>query len=744
MHLNPLISDLALITILAGVITLLFKILKQPVVLGYIVAGFLASANFPFLPSVQDTGSIHIWGEIGIIFLLFALGLEFSFKKLIHVGGGSAISALFIVGGMMIVGYVTGKLMGWSQMDAIFLGGMLCMSSTTIIIKAFDDLGLKNRKFATTVFGVLIVEDLFAIVLMVVLSSLAVSQSFDGKFISETIFKLVFFLTLWFLTGLYLIPLFLKKMKQYLNAETLLVVAIGLCLGMVVVANLVGFSSALGAFIMGSILAETIEAESIEKIIKPVKDLFGAVFFVSVGMLVDLGELSQYILPIFIITLVVIIGQILFAGTGVLVSGQPLKVAIQSGFSLTQIGEFAFIIASLGTSLKVTSSFLYPIVVAVSVITTFTTPFMIKLSEPFHAWVERKMSPRLREFVLRLGDGAKPVNRQSDWDEMARRTTIHMVLHLIILSGMIWISFKFYDPYLRHLWGKEIGRIVAATTTLMAMAPLLWSMAFKRTVRKELFRSMWMDSRYNHGPLITIAVTRTITAAVMAMMVFVHYFSWRWGTLVGFLVMCFIAFLFSKQIKRTILHLEKTLIRNLSAREEAKSTKINNIIHDVHMAEFTVSPDSELIGRYLYKADFRNQYGVSLVSIHRGSQYINIPGARDQLMPFDQIRVVGNDDQIKRFGPLVEKVETVELNPKAAEGVVMRSITIDQHSMFVGKTLKESNFHAAHCLIISIERQDRTFVNPVADTVLLAGDLVTIVGQKEKLQSIIQGFCAIG
>lgn len=743
MHLNPLITDLALIMILAGIITLLFKVMKQPVVLGYIVAGFLASSHFPFIPSVQEVGSIHIWGEIGIIFLLFALGLEFSFKKLLHVGGSSLIAALFIVIGMMLTGFAAGNMLGWGLMDSIFLGAMISMSSTTIIIKAFDDMGLKNQKFALTVFGVLVVEDLFAIILMVILSSIAITKSIDGGFITESVFKLIFFLTLWFLTGLYLIPLFLKRIKRLLNAETLLVIAVGLCLGMVVIANRVGFSSALGAFIMGSILAETIEAEHIERLVKPVKDLFGAVFFVSVGMLVDMSELSHYILPIVVITIVVIAGQILFGGTGVLVSGQPLKVAIQSGFSLAQIGEFAFIIASLGMTLGVTSSFLYPIVVAVAVITTFTTPFIIRLAEPAHRAIERRMPDRWRELIEHFSAGKNTINRKSDWEFMLKRTYRHLIIHAIILGGIIWVSFKFLSPYLNGLLGYQIGHILAATITLLVMAPLLWSMAFKRTIPKELLQSMWIDTRYNHGPMIAINISRTAIAALFSMVVFVHYFSFRMGTPIGFVVLCVLAFIFSRQIRRGIIHLEKTLMHNWNARDEIKSPIINNLIHDVHMADFTVSPESELIGRYLYKADFRNHYGVSIVSIHRGSRYINIPGPRDQLMPFDEIRVVGNDEQIKKFGPLVEKAELAVSKADQHTGVVMRNLTINEHSLFVGKTLRESNFQAANCLIISIEKRNRQFVTPTADTVLSAGDLLTIVGQKDKLDSIIQGFCAV-
>jgi CPA2 family monovalent cation:H+ antiporter-2 len=379
-HLPTLITDLAFILVAAGIISIVFKWLKQPVVLGYIIAGLLASPQIPFLPTVIDEANIQTWADIGIIFLLFALGLDFSFKKLMHVGVTAFITTLTIVIFMMTLGYITGMFLGWKHMDSLFLGGMLCMSSTMIIIKIFDDFGLKKQKFAGIVLGILIVEDLFAVLLMVLLSTLAISKHFEGTEMLSSIFKLVEFLLFWFLTGIFLIPTFLKKAKKYLNDETLLVVSLGLCFGMVILATEAGFSSALGAFVMGSILAETMEAERIEHLVQPVKNLFGAVFFVSVGMMIDLSILGQYILPIMIISSVVIIGQITFGSLGVLLSGQPLKVAIQSGFSLSQIGEFSYIIAALGLSLGVIAPHLYPIIVAVSVITIFISPYIVKLS----------------------------------------------------------------------------------------------------------------------------------------------------------------------------------------------------------------------------------------------------------------------------------------------------------------------------------------------------------------------------
>ena len=400
-ELAPLISDLALILICAGVMTLVFKKLKQPLVLGYVVAGFLASPHVPFTPSVIEQASVKVWADIGVIFLLFALGLEFSFKKIVKVGGPAVIAACTVIFCMIMLGVGVGSTFGWSQMDSLFLGGMIAMSSTTIIYKAFDDLGLRKKQFTGLVLSILILEDILAIVLMVMLSTMAVRHNFEGTQMLESVAKLLFFLILWFVVGIYAIPLLLKKCRKLMSEETLLIVALALCFGMVVLAARTGFSAAFGAFIMGSILAETVEAERIERLVTPVKDLFGAIFFVSVGMMVDPAMIVEYAVPILVITLAVIVGQALFGTLGVLLAGQPLKTAMQCGFSLTQIGEFAFIIASLGVSLHVTGEFLYPIVVAVSVITTFLTPYMIRLAEPASNYVDSHLPERWKNFLSR-------------------------------------------------------------------------------------------------------------------------------------------------------------------------------------------------------------------------------------------------------------------------------------------------------------------------------------------------------
>ena len=381
-HVPALVSDLALILVMAGIVTVIFKKLQQPLVLGYIVVGIIAGPYIDLLPSISDKTNISTWADIGVIFLLFALGLEFSIKNLMNVGASAFITAFTEVISMLTIGFIFGKMVGWGNVESIFLGGMLSMSSTTIIIKAFDDLNVRNQKFTGIVFGTLVVEDIVAILMMVLLPTIAVSQQFAGMEMIESFFKLGFFMVLWFLVGIFLIPSLLKKLRPLLTEEMLLIISLGLCLGMVVFAVRVGFSAALGAFVMGSILSGTAEGPKIEHMIKSLKDFFGAVFFVSVGMLVDPHALLDYWGTILIITLVVVLFKPVCSALGVLISGQDLKVSVQSGMSLAQIGEFAFIIASVGVSQKVISEYIYPIIVAVSVITTFTTPYFIKGAEP--------------------------------------------------------------------------------------------------------------------------------------------------------------------------------------------------------------------------------------------------------------------------------------------------------------------------------------------------------------------------
>ena len=745
-ELAPLIADLALILICAGVMTLLFKKLKQPLVLGYIVAGFIASPHFSLTPSVMDAASIHVWSDIGVIFLLFALGLEFSFKKIVKVGGPAIIAALTIIFGMIFLGFMVGSAFGWSKMDALFLGGMISMSSTTIIYKAFEDLGLAQKKFAGLVMSILILEDILAVVLMVVLSTIGVSSSFEGGELVYSILKLVFFLVLWLLVGIYLIPLILRKTRKLMNDETLLVVSLGLCFLMVVVAAKTGFSAAFGAFIMGSILSETLEAEHIEHLVTPVKDLFGAIFFVSVGMMVDPAMIAQYWLPILIITLTVIIGQSFFATVGVLLSGQPLKTAVQSGCSLTQIGEFSFIIASLGVALGVTASFLYPIVVAVSVITIFLTPYMIRLAEPAYGFLSRHLPPKTLAFLDNYAESAAPrAGKDSLWRKylglILRTTLIYSILCVAVCALGFGLLVPLAEKWIPGIW----AHVVSALVILSALAPFLRAIMVKHN-KSESFLGLWEENRANRAPLVASIVLRMVLAAGFIVYVLARLFHIS-VLLLLLLALGLISFMvFSRWIKRYSHRMEETFLTNLRSREmraeylgEKKPEYASRLLDkDLHLAEFVIPPEVEWAGSTLRERNFGQRYGVHVVSILRGNKRINIPNANEHLFPHDRIQVIGTDKYLEAFGTALKRHEgTVPENLNDSE-MILRRLVIGPDSPFLGKNLQESGIrNHYHCLVAGIEKDDGTLHVPDAHIPLTRGDTIWVVGEHKDIDTLM-------
>ncbi|WP_294634181.1 cation:proton antiporter [uncultured Bacteroides sp.] len=744
-HLATLINDLALILICAGVMTLLFKKLKQPLVLGYVVAGFLASPHMPYTPSVMDTANIQTWADIGVIFLLFALGLEFSFKKIVKVGGAAIIAACTIIFCMILLGIAVGTGFGWQRMDSIFLGGMIAMSSTTIIYKAFDDLGMRKKQFTGIVLSVLILEDILAIVLMVMLSTMAVRHNFEGTEMLESIGKLLFFLILWFVVGIYLIPELLKRCRKLMSEETLLIVSLGLCFGMVVMAAHTGFSAAFGAFIMGSILAETVEAESIERLVKPVKDLFGAVFFVSVGMMVNPAMIVEYALPIIVITLAVILGQSLFGTLGVLLSGQPLKTAMQCGFSLTQIGEFAFIIASLGVSLHVTSDFLYPIVVAVSVITTFLTPYMIRLAEPASNFVDSHLPERWMNFLDRYASGSRTMNHESLWKKLMFALTRITIVYSIVSIAVVALSFRFLVPLFQaHLPGIW-GRLLSAVVVILFIAPFLRAIMIKKNHSIE-FVTLWNDNRANRAPLVATIVIRILIAVSFVMFVIAGLFEISVGLLLGVAVLLVTMMILSRQLKKQSIMIERKFFQNLRSRDmraeylgEKKPEYAGRLLsRDLHLTDFIIPGESEWAGKTLAELNFGKQYGVHVVSILRGRKRINIPGASMRLFPEDKIQVIATDEELNLFGEAMDKAAALEADVIEKSEMILRQFCITADSPFLGKTLRESGIRERYrCLIAGVEREGEALHAPDPHEPFMEGDVVWVVGENVDVYELV-------
>lgn len=745
-YLPTLIADLALILISASIITLLFKWLKQPLVLGYIVAGLLAGPYVHIFPTVGDIANVNIWAEIGVVFLLFALGLEFSFKKLINVGSTAFITATTEVISMLLIGYMVGYLLGWGTMNSIFLGGMLSMSSTTIIIKAFDDLGLRSQRFTGIVFGTLVVEDLIAILMMVLLSTMAVSKDFVGEELLVSVLKVVFFLILWFLIGIFILPAFLKKAKKLMNNETLLIVSLGLCLGMVVLATYTGFSAALGAFIMGSILAETIEAEHIEHIIQPVKDLFGAIFFVSVGMLVNPAVLVEYAWPVIIITLVTIIGKAIFSSLGVLLSGESLNISIKSGFSLAQIGEFAFIIAGLGVSLKVLDPFISPIIVAVSVITTFTTPYFIRLANPFAEWLYKVLPPKVQEMLARYASGKKTVNHDSDWKKLLKNIVGRVIIYSVLLTAIWLLSVKTLYPAVSELFTPVTiwVNLAMCLVTLLLMTPFLWALISNKYNSSAIFLKLWEDENYNHGRLVALVLFRVSVAIFFISAVVISYFHLNIGIGVVIAVAVVALILILREDLTQYSRLETHFLTNLNLREEVAKkhhplkTSFNSEFNnkDIELTSVLVSPYSRYIGKSLGELSFRQKFGVNVVAIVRGDLKIYIPKSSERIYPQDKLAVVGTDRQLQKFRDEIESPQGVPGTEEMYQEMNLHSFTVNEAFHFLDKSIVQSRLGEKYdSIVVAIERNG-ALVPLDKDVTFLLGDLVWFVGEREKIRQL--------
>ena len=750
-HLPKLIEDLALILIVAAVTTLLFRRIKQPLVLGYIIAGFLVGPHLSITPTVVDTTNVKTLAEIGVIFLLFSLGLEFSFKKLMRVGGSASITAFVEIIFICTTGYYVGQWMGWSVMDSLFLGGMLASSSTTIIIKAFDELGVKTKQYARVVFGVLVVEDIVVILLMVLLSTLAVAKEFEGTEMLFTVGKLLFFLLLWFIAGIFLLPSLLKKAKNLLDEETLLILSIGLCLGMVVIATQVGFSAELGAFIMGSILAETTKAEKVEHLIKPVKDLFGAIFFVSVGMLIDPLTIMEYRWPVLWITLLVLFGKFFSTAAGALLSGQPLKQSVQVGMSMAQIGEFAFIVAALGLSLGVTSDFLFPVAVGTSAITTFTTPYMIRFSPKVYDLILKILPEKWIINLNNYASSTQNIQAESNWKKVFSSYLNIAVSNGIILLAMMLLSINFLQPFLdKNIENETLSSSIGLIISFGAAAPFIWALIAKRP-GKLGYKELWLDKEYSRGPLLVLEIARVIIGLFIMGFWVNKLFSAMVAILIAMPLIVVVLMLFSQRLQRFYQRLEGRFLSNFNAREIAEeenaySEKILSkhfkpesglVPWEAHMVDMQVDQNADFIGKNLEELAWREKYGVNIAYIKRGDKLIYAPSRFNKLLPFDHVGIIASDEQMQQFKPVFDATEATDTGEYDVEDIVVQKIVVDEHNRLKGHTVRNSGIRErTNGLIIGIERDQERILNPNSQMVFEWGDIVWIVGERKKIQQL--------
>ncbi|MFA7115908.1 MAG: cation:proton antiporter [Bacteroidales bacterium] len=762
-----LVSDLALIFISAGLITIIFRKLKQPLILGYIVAGFVIGPHFNLFPNVVNTQMVDQWSEIGIIFLLFGLGLEFSFKKLVKVGSSAIITASTIVIAMFFIGLGIARVLDWTFMESIFLGGMLAMSSTTIIVKAFDDLGLKKKSFTNIVFGALIVEDFMAVLFMVLLSTFAISQHFEGIEMLQNLLKLGVFLIFWFLVGIYVLPTLLDKFRKNINNETLMIFSVGLCFGMVLLAKTAGFSSALGAFVMGSILGETVDSTRISNSLKSIKDLFGAIFFISVGMMVNPVIIIEYWKPILLLFLVVVIGISVFGSIGVVLSGNSIKTGIRSGMSMSQIGEFAFIIAGLGVSLGVMREFIYPIIVSVSVLTTFTTPYMMKWSEPVSNWIYLKLPNRLINHANNLFSGTGETDslrwKRHNWRRfikyyIARVGIYSVILFMLISAGNLYLqpflhnNLSINSPLLIHSQIPLLNHITFTNTainwisviiTLLFMSPFLWGLAVNKGKISDTYERLWLK-KSNRAPLVALLLLRVFIACVFLISVFLSYFDLSHWQILLIILGLILFIIISRADLIKFENLEKRFYSNLNEKELADRkrkpiiTAVENqmIGKDIKLETIIVSADSEYIGMQLKDIPFRTKWGINIVKIIRGHKIINIPSANEQIYPFDTLLAAGKEDEIIKFNEHMHKntADDLYINENLEDTSVVMSGYLSEESYLVGKSIAKAAIRNYKCMILGIERGKESYMNPSPDFVFQPQDKVWMVGQKVDCQ----------
>lgn len=745
-HLPELIQDLALILIVGVIVTLLFKIIKQPIVLGYIIAGFCVGPHISLIPTVTDLDNVHTLAEIGVIFLLFGLGLEFNLKKILHIGGASSITALVEIIFISFSGYALGKFFGWSAMDSIFLGGMLASSSTTIIIKAFEDLGIKTFHYTKIVFGVLIVEDIVVILLLVLLPTIALAQNYSGHELLVTIIKLPFFLVIMFVAGIFILPSFFKKTKKILNNEMLLILYVGLCLGMVVLGTKLGVSAELGAFLMGFILAESTSAEKVEHLIKPVRDLFAAVFFVSIGMMIDPALIVEHIWAVSAVALLTIFGKLISTTGGALISGQPLKQSVQVGMSMAQIGEFAFIVAAMGLSLGVISNFLFPVAVGASAITTFTTPYMIKYSEKTYYLIERILPVKWLYILNRYSHSTQTIQAEKNWQKVLKSYGSLILINGIIAIALIIISLRFLAPVLKnHIQEPMIVKFTTLVLTIVVIIPFIWGIMARKP--KDLaYKELWINKKYNRGPLLLLEIGRIVIGLLIISFLVNEIFSALNAVLVLTAFIVIILVIFSKQVSNYYNRIETRFFSNFNTDDKdinLGTRKIRQQLTDTlslspwnaHITELKVRTYANFVGRRLEKLAWREKYGINIAYIRRGEEVIYTPSAASKLFPHDKVGIITTEEQMKIFKPIFDANPDQEVKENSIENIVISSIRVNETNSLAGLSIKESGIREkTNGLVLGIERNNIRIFNPVSSTVFEWDDIVWIAGDRDKIK----------
>ncbi len=749
--LPTLVTDMALILVVAGIITLLCKKLRQPLIIGYILAGFLLGPVVDFIPTLGDPENIETLAEIGVIFMMFALGLEFDLHKMAKVGLSAIVSAVVQVGGMVIVGYFLGLLLGWGNINGLFLGGMLGMSSTIITIKAIEDAGMRDRPFASLAIGTLIIEDILAIFLMLILATLAIGSGGGGAGnIVLNIGKMLLYLALWLTVGILFIPSLIKKIGHLMNAETLLVVSLGFCFAMVCLADALGFSSALGAFMAGTILAGSFAAEEVERMMTPLKDLFVAIFFVSVGLMVVPSTILRYIVPILILCVVTIVAKVLLLSVSMLVTGKDMETSLHSALSQSQVGEFSFIIASMGISMGAISDFLYPVIVAVAVLTTFTTPFLLRGGGRLQALLEKLLPKKLQSFMSRMAqektDEAAQAEEENVWLTFLRRYFTNYGISVVLILAVYLACGQFLLPWLEEMQTLDplLIKCIAAGIMLFftgIFLPVL--LVFRRTY----FTTLWLSSDRNHVPLLLLMGLRVATAAFLIALPFVLIFDLP--LFLPLLIAVPAALLSSRSsaLKRRYMQIEARFLSNFNEKQLSSTDRGDKTIwvdEELYAGRFLVRNGSEADGVTLNDLQWGRLFNVSVIKLIRGKTHLNIPTWDRRVQAGDVLVLLGRpqaftnftlygakngiaEGEIMTLRSFIDSQDDVPFDKQLLE----YAITVKKKDLFDGQSLRQVRLREKlNCVLVGLARSELPIMDVHPDFIFQPDDVLWVVGSQ--------------
>jgi CPA2 family monovalent cation:H+ antiporter-2 len=736
MHdLAPIITDLAVILGVASFVTLLFQWIHQPVVLGYLVAGIIVGPHLLTHSLLSDIPNIKAIAELGVIFLMFSLGLEFSFHKLVSVGFSASITGLLEVILMMVIGFGVGHAIGWSFYDSLFLGAALSISSTTIIIKALEELGLKTKRFAQLIFGVLIVEDLLAILLLVILTTIVQNRQIMLSAFALDVLQLVVVVGSWFLIGYFLVPFFFRRVIDHASQETLTIVSIAFCLLLVCCATYFNYSPALGAFIMGSILAETPQVHRIEELIRPIRDIFAAVFFVSVGMLIDPKLIFQHLPLVLLLSLITVVGKIVSSSVGALLTGQSLNTSLRVGFGMAQIGEFSFIIVTLGVAMNATTDILYPIVVAVSVVTTFTTPYLILFSGRLVGMIERRLPESAKVFLNNYSVMVYRTLADSKASSSYRKLVVRLLINGLIVAVIFTLINVLMMPYVEGIINKDwLVQVICWITALTLSSPFIWAMLF--AIKSDVIFSA-ANKNYS---LLLISTIWVMVIAEILFLTIAYFYTWVIVSILFALAFLFFALFYAK-LGKFYYWFETNFLANINITQRGEPNPFEKLAPwDNSLASLTVSEDSPLINKNLQDCEVRQKYGINIVAIQRKHNLIVSPRGGEFLLPYDKLVVLGTDEQLDAFRKVIETPEFVPQSQDMLSNFILKPFLLKPDSALIGKSIRDSQIREmASGLVAGLERLGQQILNPDPATILQEGDLLLLVGEAKYINELKTG-----